>query len=44
MSNNAQNYWDESMECALPHEMEALQSFRLSNKIKNIYDNVPYFD
>jgi len=43
MSNNAQNYWDKSMECALPHEMEALQSFRLSKKIKHIYDNVPYY-
>lgn len=36
-------YWDESIECALPHEMEALQSFRLSKTVKRIYDNVPTY-
>ncbi len=36
-------YWDEGIECALPHEMESLQSFRLSKKIRQIYDNVPYY-
>lgn len=36
-------YWDEPIECALPHEMEALQSFRLSKKVKQIYDNVPTY-
>jgi len=43
MPVSEQNYWDKSMECALPHEMEALQSFRLSKKIRQIYDNVPYY-
>jgi len=43
MSKSEQKCWNESMECALPHEMEALQSFRLSKKIRQIYDNVPYY-
>ncbi len=37
------NYWEKDLECALPHEMEALQSFRLSKTVKKIYDNVPYY-
>lgn len=37
------NYWNEDIECALPHEMEALQSFRLSKTVKRIYDNVPAY-
>ncbi len=34
------NYWEKEIECALPHEMEALQSFRLSKTVKRVYDNV----
>lgn len=37
------NYWNESMECALPHEMSALQSFRLSKTVHHIYKNVAYY-
>lgn len=36
-------YWQESLECAKPHEMKALQSFRLSQTIQRVYDNVPYY-
>ena len=38
-----EKYWDEQMECALPHEMKSLQSFRLSQKVRQIYENVPYY-
>jgi phenylacetate-CoA ligase len=37
------NYWNEALECALPHEMEALQSFRLSKTVRHIYENVPAY-
>ncbi len=37
------NYWNENMECALPHEMEALQSFRLSKTVRHVYENVPAY-
>ncbi len=37
-----QKYWNESMECAKLHEMKALQSFRLSQTIRRVYENVPY--
>ena len=36
-------YWDKDMECALPHEMKSLQSFRLSKTVRRIYDNVPSY-
>ena len=36
-------YWNEAMECAKPHEMEALQSFRLSQTVRRIYENVPHY-
>lgn len=36
-------YWNESMECATPYEMESLQSFRLSQTVRRIYENVPYY-
>lgn len=36
-------YWNESIECAKPYEMEALQSFRLSQKITQIYNNVEFY-
>ena len=38
-----QKYWNESMECAKLHEMKALQSFRLSQTIRRVYENVPYY-
>ena len=34
------NYWDSDIECALPHEMESLQSYRLSKIVKHVYNNV----
>ena len=43
MANSEQNYWDKNIECASQNEIEALQSFRLSKKIKHIYENVPYY-
>lgn len=36
-------YWNESMECAKLHEMKALQSFRLSQTVRRVYENVPYY-
>ncbi len=36
-------FWDKEMECALPHEMKSLQSFRLSKTVKRVYENVPYY-
>lgn len=36
-------YWDESMECATRAEMKALQSFRLSQTIRRVYEKVPYY-
>ncbi|HNX63758.1 MAG TPA: phenylacetate--CoA ligase [Oscillospiraceae bacterium] len=36
-------YWNESMECATPYEMESLQSFRLSQTVRRVYENVPYY-
>ena len=39
----SKKYWNESMECAKIYEMEALQSFRLSQKIRQIYDNVEFY-
>jgi phenylacetate-CoA ligase len=38
-----QNYWNESAECATLHEMESLQSFRLSQTIRRVYEKVPYY-
>lgn len=38
-----QKYWNESMECAKLHEIKALQSFRLSQTIRRVYENVPYY-
>ena len=37
------NYFKKEIECAPRHELEALQSFRLSQQIRRVYDNVkPY--
>lgn len=37
------NYWNESIECATKDEMRALQSFRLSQTIRRVYKNVPFY-
>jgi phenylacetate-CoA ligase len=36
-------YWNEAIECAKPHEMKALQSFRLSQTVRRVYENVPFY-
>lgn len=37
------NYYMPEIECAPRHELEALQSYRLSNQIRRVYENVaPY--
>ncbi|MGN0597671.1 MAG: phenylacetate--CoA ligase family protein [Ruminiclostridium sp.] len=37
------NYFNKEIECAPRHEIEALQSFRLSQQIRRVYENVaPY--
>ncbi len=36
-------YWNESIECATKDEMRALQSFRLSQTIRRVYQNVPFY-
>jgi phenylacetate-CoA ligase len=43
MIKMAQKYWNKSAECAKLHEMEALQSFRLSQTIRRVYDKVAYY-
>lgn len=37
------HYWNPEMECAPPHEMKALQSLRLSQTVRRVYENVPYY-
>lgn len=36
-------YWNKALECATPYEMKALQSFRLSQTVRRVYENVPYY-
>lgn len=37
------NYYKKEIECAPRHELEALESYRLSQQIRNVYENVkPY--
>lgn len=36
-------YWNESLECAKSYEMAALQSFRLSQIVRRVYENVPHY-
>ena len=36
-----ERYWNENMECATKDEMKALQSFRLSQTVRKVYNNVP---
>ncbi len=38
-----ERYWNENMECATKDEMKALQSFRLSQTVRRVYNNVPYY-
>lgn len=38
-----ERYWDKDMECASLNEMRALQSFRLSQTVKRIYNNVELY-
>lgn len=38
-----ERYWNENMECATKDEMRALQSFRLSQTVRRVYNNVPYY-
>ncbi|MDR0942907.1 MAG: phenylacetate--CoA ligase [Ruminococcus sp.] len=37
------NYYDKAMECATLYEMESLQSFRLSQTVRRVYENVPFY-
>lgn len=37
------NFWNESMECATHEEMKALQSFRLSQTVRRVYEKVPFY-
>lgn len=36
-------FWQEQFECATPSEMKSLQSFRLSQMIRRVYDSVPHY-
>ena len=36
-------YWNEAMECAKLHEMRALQSCRLSQTVRRVYEKVPFY-
>ena len=38
-----EKYWNKNMECATRDEMKALQSFRLSQTVRRVYENVPYY-
>ncbi|MDR1674727.1 MAG: phenylacetate--CoA ligase [Oscillospiraceae bacterium] len=37
------SYRDKAMECATTEEMQALQSFRLLQTVRRVYENVPYY-
>jgi phenylacetate-CoA ligase len=37
------NYYQPALECATLYEMEALQSFRLSQTVRRVYDKVPFY-
>ena len=39
----SEQYWNPQIETAPVYEMKALQSYRLSAKIKQVYDNVPHY-
>ena len=36
-------YWQKDMECATYEEMRSWQSFRLSQQVRHVYANVPYY-
>ncbi|HBN10588.1 MAG TPA: phenylacetate--CoA ligase [Ruminococcus sp.] len=36
-------YWNKSMECATVNEIKSLQSFRLSQTVRRVYESVPYY-
>ncbi len=36
-------YWNKEMECAKLHEMKALQSCRLSQTVRRVYEKVPFY-
>ena len=38
-----ESYWNSSIECATRSEIKSLQSFRLSQTLRRIYENVPYY-
>lgn len=38
-----EKYWNKSMECATLSEMKSLQSFRLSQTVRRVYENVPVY-
>ena len=38
-----ERYWNKDMECATLSEMKALQSFRLSQTVRRVYENVPVY-
>lgn len=38
-----EKYWNKSMECATLSEMKSLQSFRLSQTVRHVYENVPVY-
>lgn len=38
-----ESYWNKDMECAKLHEIKALQSFRLSQTVRHVYENVPHY-
>ena len=38
-----ERYWNKEMECATLSEMKALQSFRLSQTVRRVYENVPVY-
>ncbi len=39
----AEKYWNPQIETAPLHEMKALQSYRLSAKIREVYEKVPHY-
>jgi len=38
-----ERYWQKDMECATADEMRSLQSFRISQTVRRVYENVPYY-
>ena len=38
-----ERYWNKDMECATLSEMKAIQSFRLSQTVRRVYENVPVY-